>query len=206
MATLRAPLLRLPDLRSGVLRPFLRSNSTTTTPETTAETTARTLRGFLGRSSTLSRTRIQRAATPPTTEMPEFPVFMSGLQGGSSEDNLHHLNVFATKHNTHITLTKPNKDVILTLSCGNVGYKKANRGTFEAAYQLASVMFARMEERGIRPKNIEVNYRDFGPGREAFTKVLLGKEGKNIRESVVRVRDSTRLKFGGTRSRAKRRL
>lgn len=116
------------------------------------------------------------------------------------------LCVFATKHNTHITFTKPNKDVLLTLSCGNVGFKKANRGTFEAAYQLASVFFQRMEGKGLLPKNLELSFRDFGPGREAFTKVLLGKEGKNIRGSVRRVTDCSRLKFGGTRSRAVRRL
>lgn len=119
---------------------------------------------------------------------------------------MYRLCVFATKHNTHIALTKPNKDTLLTLSCGNVGFKKAARGTFEAAYQLSSVMFQRMEERGHKPRNLEIIYRDFGPGREAFTKVLLGKEGKGIRGSVRRVTDATRLKFGGTRSRAIRRL
>lgn len=212
MATLRTPLLRLPLPRgpaAAAPRIFHRLNSsdTPTRPPPTPPQ-PRTLDGFLGDSSTLSRMRIQRASA--AAETPEFPSFTgsdSFLGGGAGiEDNLHHLNVYATKHNTHITFTKPNKDVILTLSCGNVGFKKANRGTFEAAYQLASVMFSRMEERGLRPKHLEVVYRDFGPGRDAFTKVLLGKEGKSIRESVVRVTDASRLKFGGTRSRAIRRL
>ncbi|KAH0604776.1 uncharacterized protein H6S33_006444 [Morchella sextelata] len=215
MTTLRAPLLRLSTLPRGpaaLPRIFHRLNSSDTprtTPPPAPAPQPRTLDGFLGDSSTLSRTRIQRAAA--AAETPEFPSFtgsdMFGGGGGTgAEDNMHHLNVYATKHNTHITFTKPNKDVILTLSCGNVGFKKANRGTFEAAYQLASVMFSRMEERGLRPKHLEVVYRDFGPGRDAFTKVLLGKEGKSIRESVVRVTDASRLKFGGTRSRAIRRL
>lgn len=116
------------------------------------------------------------------------------------------LCVYATKHNTHITFTKPNKDIILAMSCGNVGFKKANRGTFEAAYQLASTVLSKMDAGGLKPKNLEIVFRDFGPGREAFTKVLLGKEGKPFRESVRRVTDATRLKFGGTRSRAVRRL
>lgn len=119
---------------------------------------------------------------------------------------MYHLVVYATKHNTHITFTKPNKDIVLSLSCGNVGFKKATRGTFEAAYQLSCVMLQRMDEKGYRPKNLEIIFRDFGPGRDAFTKVLLGKEGKGIRESVRRVTDASRLKFGGTRSRAIRRL
>ena len=55
-------------------------------------------------------------------------------------------------------------------------------------------------------KRLEVVFRDFGPGREAFTKVLLGSEGRNIRGLVSRVTDATRLKFGGTRSRKVRRL
>ncbi|KAI5843462.1 hypothetical protein DFP73DRAFT_552174 [Morchella snyderi] len=217
MAALRTPLLRLPlPLPRGpaaLPRIFHRLNSSDTpTPPPRPAQQPRTLEGFLSNISTLSRTRIQRAAA--AAETPEFPTFtgtdMFGGGGGGGimgiEENMYHLNVYATKHNTHITLTKPNKDVILTLSCGNVGFKKANRGTFEAGYQLASVMFNRMEERGLRPKHLEVVYRDFGPGREAFTKVLLGKEGKSIRESVVRVTDASRLKFGGTRSRAIRRL
>ena len=53
---------------------------------------------------------------------------------------------------------------------------------------------------------LEVVLRDFGPGREALTKVLLGSEGRALRARVVRVADATRLKFGGTRSKKPRRL
>lgn len=163
-------------------------------------------------SSVLSRPLIP-ASTPADDALSmEFPLYSGtgttfGVPStGGLEDNMFRLCVLATKHNTHITFTKPNKDVLLTLSCGNVGFKKANRGTFEAAYQLASVFFQRMEGKGLMPKNIELSFRDFGPGREAFTKVLLGKEGKNIRGTIRRVTDCSRLKFGGTRSRAVRRL
>lgn len=173
---------------------------------------------FSGLSSFLdtSASPLSRSTTPPPSAADdalsmEFPIYAGsgtafGVPGATLEDNMFRLCVFATKHNTHITFTKPNKDVLLTLSCGNVGFKKANRGTFEAAYQLASVFFQRMEGKGLLPKNLELSFRDFGPGREAFTKVLLGKEGKNIRGSVRRVTDCSRLKFGGTRSRAVRRL
>ena len=37
-------------------------------------------------------------------------------------------------------------------------------------------------------------------------KVLLGAEGRLLRDRVLRVMDGTRLKFGGTRSRKQRRL
>ncbi len=55
-------------------------------------------------------------------------------------------------------------------------------------------------------RQLEVLMRDFGPGREAVSKILLGAEGLQLRQRVVRVMDSTRLKFGGTRSRKPRRL
>ena len=53
---------------------------------------------------------------------------------------------------------------------------------------------------------LEVVLRDFGPGREALTKILMGQEGREVRKRVTRVMDATRLKFGGTRSKKRRRL
>ena len=55
-------------------------------------------------------------------------------------------------------------------------------------------------------KELEVVLRDFGPGREAVTKILLGAEGKALRGKISKVMDGTRLKFGGTRSPKPRRL
>lgn len=53
---------------------------------------------------------------------------------------------------------------------------------------------------------LELVLRDFGPGREAVTKILMGQEGTALRGRIVRVMDATRLKFGGTRSPRPRRL
>jgi len=92
------------------------------------------------------------------------------------------------------------------VSAGNIGFKKAQRGTYDAAYQLASHVFAKLEEKPIRPKALEVVLRDFGEGREAVVKALLGTEGRNLKGAITRVTDATRLKFGGTRSKAPRRL
>lgn len=66
----------------------------------------------------------------------------------------------------------------------------------------------RMHQQGLLKQihALEVILRDFGPGREAFQKILMGNEGKLVRGSVVRVMDATRLKFGGTRSKKPRRL
>jgi small subunit ribosomal protein S11 len=126
----------------------------------------------------------------------------------SSISDSHHLHVYATKHNTHLTLTKPNREPLLSLSAGNIGFRKSQRGSFDAAYQLASYCMGKMHERGmlINMDKLEIVLRGFGAGREAFQKALLGSEGKGIKGKVTRVTDSTRLKFGGVRSKNVRRL
>lgn len=60
--------------------------------------------------------------------------------------------------------------------------------------------------KGGQIRQLEVVLRDFGPGREAVSKILLGSEGRALRSRIVRVMDGTRLKFGGTRSKKPRRL
>lgn len=121
---------------------------------------------------------------------------------------LHHLHLYATKHNTHVTLTNPNREPILSLSAGNINFRKGHRGTFDAAYQLVTYTIAQIIEKGLAPKiqQLELIMRGYGPGREAFQKVLLGTEGRLIKPMVTRVTDATRLKFGGTRSPNMRRL
>lgn len=124
------------------------------------------------------------------------------------EDDRHKIHIFASKHNTHLTLAKPNRDALISVSCGNIGFKKAGRGSYDAAYQLAAFFMSRIQDKGLLPeiKKIELVYRGFGPGREAVTKAILGTEGRKIRPMIVKLSDSTRLKFGGVRSRKPRRL
>lgn len=66
----------------------------------------------------------------------------------------------------------------------------------------------RIQQQGLltQIQSLEVVLRDFGPGREAVSKILLGSEGRNLRGRVVRVCDATKLKFGGTRSKNRRRI
>ena len=129
----------------------------------------------------------------------------------------HHFHVYATKHNTHITVTRPDRGAIISVSCGNLGFRKAGRGSYDAAYQLAAFVMKKIQDHpgtdkeskvGLMReiKEMEVVLRGFGPGREAVCKVLLGQEGQAIRGKVVKVTDATRLKFGGTRSPKPRRL
>ncbi|KAL6717803.1 hypothetical protein ACLMJK_003888 [Lecanora helva] len=128
----------------------------------------------------------------------------------------HKLHIYATKHNCHITLALPNRNALISVSAGNIGFRKAQRGTYDAAYQLGTFVLGRIQQMGLLSESypgkggplreLEVVWRDFGPGREAVGKILLGGEGRGVRERVVAVRDGTRLKFGGTRSKKPRRL
>lgn len=120
----------------------------------------------------------------------------------------HHLHVYATKHNCHITFTDGKLQPLISVSSGNIGFRKAARGSFEAAYQLGAYVMARIDKQGLASDihAVEIILRDFGPGREAFQKILMAPDGKTIRDKVVRVMDATRLKFGGTRSKKPRRL
>ncbi|RYP79467.1 hypothetical protein DL770_006648 [Monosporascus sp. CRB-9-2] len=119
-----------------------------------------------------------------------------------------HFHVYAHKHNCHITVTKPNRNAIISMSAGNLGFKKAKRGTYDAAYQLTAYVMDKLNQGNWHKiiKSMEVVLRGFGSGREAATKVLLGAEGKMLRSTIVKVSDATRLKFGGTRSPKPRRL
>ncbi|KAF1814320.1 translational machinery component [Eremomyces bilateralis CBS 781.70] len=125
-----------------------------------------------------------------------------------AETEPYHLHVYTHKHNTHITLTKPDRNALISVSCGNIGFRKAGRGTYDAGYQLTAWVMNKINTTGLLPKieDLELVYRGWGKGREAFTKALLGQEGRHIRGKITRVTDATRLKFGGTRSKRPRRL
>ena len=140
---------------------------------------------------------------------------------GDLDNEPYHLNVYAHRHNMHITFTKPSRDPVLSFSAGNLGFRKAQRSSWDTCFQLAGYTLRKMMEKQWRKggkkstsatqtmsnvARIEVVLRGFGPGREAFQKALLGPEGRFIKPKVVKVTDATRLKFGGTRSPAVRRL
>ncbi|KAL7794342.1 hypothetical protein V8C37DRAFT_376313 [Trichoderma ceciliae] len=126
------------------------------------------------------------------------------------EDELEpfHFHIYAHKHNTHITCTKPNREPIISMSCGNIGFKKSRRGTFDSAYSLTKYVLERLIHTGwpMKIQRLELVVRGFGQGREAAVKVLMSPEGKVLRDKIVRVADSTRIKFAGTRSEKPRRL
>ena len=63
-----------------------------------------------------------------------------------------------------------------------------------------------LNDDSVKTRGIEVILRGYGNGREAFQKAILGPEGRLIKNLVKKVTDGTRLKFGGVRSPAVRRL
>ena len=98
--------------------------------------------------------------------------------------------------------------VKLHVSAGQLGFRKAQRAEYEAAYQVSSRMFKQIEEKGLLGPNdkVELVLKDFGRGREAFLAALQGKEGSRIRPNIVRISDNTKLRFGGSRPKKLRRL
>lgn len=194
-------------LRTQSLRPFSQSTRTLAPPFTPKQSKAP-----MNLDSVLSNV--------DQNFMQASPDYFSNLIPGQSgsmrnlaikdwaEDDRHKLHIYAHKHNTHVTLANPKRDALISVSCGNIGFRKAGRGTYDAAYQLAAFVMSRIQDKGLLPQiqKLELIYRGFGPGREAVTKAILGTEGKKIRPLIVKLSDSTRLKFGGTRSKKPRRL
>lgn len=101
------------------------------------------------------------------------------------------------------------------ISTGPLGFRKANRGEYEAGFQTASQCLKEMAEIVKRSSNnkyngslvpIDIRMKEFGKGRSAFIAALNGKEGNRVRSLVRQISDCTALKFGGVRSPGQRRL
>ncbi|KAK9446626.1 uncharacterized protein V1518DRAFT_423621 [Limtongia smithiae] len=122
-----------------------------------------------------------------------------------------------TPNNTHFTLTAvyidvanpymlPLEDVKLSMSSGQFGFKGTHRGGIEAMYQLTVNFIAQMIEKGLNDKQIEVMLRGFGKNRTAFIQLFQSRETDQIRHLVQRVSDGTKLRHGGPRAPAHRRI
>jgi small subunit ribosomal protein S11 len=102
---------------------------------------------------------------------------------------------------------------MISMSTGNLGFKKSKRGDYEAAFQLSAYFMRKMTEKGYFLDNsgakihaLEIVMRGFADGRKAFLAALMGTEGTKLRKVVTAVSDATRLKIGGTRAPNPRRL
>lgn len=104
-------------------------------------------------------------------------------------------------------LTLPQR-ITLSQSTGYLGFRKAQRGEYEASFQLSSSIFKTINEKKLFNKcqNLEVIVRGFGKGRNAFFDALKGKEGNGIRDHITRLSDLTPIAFGGNKAPARRRI
>ncbi|KAK9421566.1 hypothetical protein SUNI508_05496 [Seiridium unicorne] len=154
---------------------------------------------------TLARARNQPTAQEVLSATSEDLV---DKENWAQYDEPFHFHIYGHRHNTHITVTKPDRNAIISISAGQLGFRKSKRGTYDAAYQLCAYVIDKLNQGNWHKKihKLEVVLRGFGHAREAATKVLLGNEGKFLKPKIVVVSDATRLKFGGTRSPKPRRL
>lgn len=148
--------------------------------------------------------------------------------------NKYYLRCLTSHSNTLITLTNHKHEPILWTSAGLCGFKKAARGGYEAGFRSTTMMLEKMRQKEeddaafelksrtepqrvqktqlkkqklpFRPAQIDLVIRDFGLGREAVMKALMGVEGDHYRNRITNIIDATPLKFGGVRARAVRRL
>lgn len=105
-----------------------------------------------------------------------------------------------------LDIVRPQQEVLVCISAGHLGFRGSKKSSYEASFQCTSKLFDEMEQRGLLKTKIEIIFKDFGEGREAFTNVLNGKEGTKIRPLIYRVTDHTIVKFGGDRAPGKRRV
>ncbi|TPX57612.1 hypothetical protein PhCBS80983_g03760 [Powellomyces hirtus] len=134
----------------------------------------------------------------------------------------HHitLHILANKNNTVATLTTPEGKVLTKASAGNLKLKKAARGTSDAGYQTVAYLtekaLALPEKKGnekakvyhtvdvrreVMENGVHLKFKGFGPGRDQAFRAVLAAGWK-----VVRLSDSTAVRFAGCRPRKKRRL
>jgi small subunit ribosomal protein S11 len=105
-----------------------------------------------------------------------------------------------------IDQVRPRQEPVCSISAGQLGFRGSKKSGYEASFQTSSRMFQYMEEKGLLNRKIEIVFRNFGEGREAFLNVLNGKEGTKIRPLVNRVTDGSKIRFGGDRPPGKRRV
>ncbi|CAB5360200.1 unnamed protein product [Rhizophagus irregularis] len=113
------------------------------------------------------------------------------------------LHIHASYNNTIVTLTNSHGNILITKSGGSVGFKKSQRGGYEAAHQAAVGVIQKIKEKNLNVKNVEICINGFGPGRDAAFKAIANVENQwNVR----RITDTTPLPFNGCRPRKLRRL
>lgn len=127
----------------------------------------------------------------------------------------HTLHVHSTRNNTLITFCDALGPMFRSVSGGtDKVFRKTTRQSYEAAHQAALKVFAHITavSRKLREQRadrmlIQVAYRGMeGVGRDAVHSALVGADGNEVRQLIVRVEDRTHIKIGGSRARKPRRV
>jgi ribosomal protein S11 len=117
-----------------------------------------------------------------------------------------HLHFVTETKNTHVTITDYKREVVVSMSAGQVGtYKHSKRASHEAGYDTAVAVFERFLKKDYKIEQLELVLKGFGPGRAGGVSALNGQYGEPFMKKVVRVTDATKLRIGGTRLRNKKR-
>jgi small subunit ribosomal protein S11 len=112
-----------------------------------------------------------------------------------------------SRNNTIITLTNEKGDAIVVSSAGTLGFKGANRSSYEAGYACALHVLKRVLEENEKHRfTLQILLNGFGHGRDAIYRALLTAEMESIKRIVTRVTDRTPLAIGGVRPKKRRRL
>ena len=190
--------------------------------ETSAADTAATSPPDTSATSTTTSTAVKTGSTRTTIVQP------------LRDPGRYHLHCLTSHSNTILTLTNHKHEIVMWTSSGVCGFKKAARGGYEAGFRSMCNMLERMRDKEdadaakaakekadpsrvqrvaankrkapFKPRDIDLVIKDFGLGREAVLKALMGGEGNRYRPLIRNVIDATPLKFGGVRARAVRRL
>lgn len=117
------------------------------------------------------------------------------------------LHCHSTSNNTIVTLTTSDGMPVAWASGGLCGFKKANRGSYEAGHKCAIRMFQKIREiNKHEPLEVDLFFKGFGQGRDALYRALMTSEGQAVRLLVSTMTDRTAIKIGGTRAKKARRL
>lgn len=125
-----------------------------------------------------------------------------GYEDMTNEQSLQKLHVHAGPGNTILTLTDHAGRVLVNTSGGLAGFKKAQRGQPEAAYQATQLLLKKCQEKNLVINNLEILLNGFGSGREVVFRAV-----KALTDwKISRITDATPIAFNGCRPKKARRL
>ena len=102
------------------------------------------------------------------------------------------LNILSSYNNTIATLTDREGNVILSSSCGAMGFKGAKKATPYAATRVADMVVEKVKKSGLQ--DVEIFVKGVGGGRESAVRSI-ATHGLNIKS----ITDTTPLPHNGCR-------